>query len=169
VQQCKQAVVDFRSNVFCSLRTSTDIGSVWFENHSSEDVFWGRSRTDMGLEAFWLQEWEWVLEVRHKKSCRKNSIGVGVPRPYRSDMYVCSKSFRLCLTVVYWLLECNKVPSWIEQPEYVTIYLVIYVAVYFFCIFVISFNIYFVKNLYYCSLSSNSVILPMYMMCKYHV
>lgn len=49
------------------------------------------------------------------------------------------------------------------------IYLVIYVAVYFFCIFVIPFNIYFVTNLYYCSLSSNSVIWPMYMMCKYHV
>jgi hypothetical protein len=26
---------------------------------------------------------------------------VSVPRPYRSDVYVCSKSCRLCLTVVY--------------------------------------------------------------------
>jgi hypothetical protein len=54
------------------------------------------------LEAFWLQEWEWVLEDCHKRSCRKNSIGVGVPRPCGSDVYVCSKSFWLCLTVVYW-------------------------------------------------------------------
>jgi hypothetical protein len=66
------------------------------------------------LEALWLQEWEWVLEDYHKRSCWKNSIGVGVPRPCGSDLYVCSKSCRLCLTVVYWLLECNKVPSWIE-------------------------------------------------------
>jgi hypothetical protein len=29
------------------------------------------------------------------------TIGVSVPRTYRSDVYVCSKSFRLCLTVVY--------------------------------------------------------------------
>jgi hypothetical protein len=73
------------------------------------------------LEAFWLQEWERVLEDCHKRSCWKNSIGVGVPRPCGSDVYVCSRSCRLCLTVVYWLLECNKVPSWIENPEYVTI------------------------------------------------
>jgi hypothetical protein len=39
------------------------------------------------------------------------------------QVYVCSKSFRLCLTVVHWLLECNEVPSWIENPEYVTIFL----------------------------------------------
>jgi hypothetical protein len=78
---------------------------------------------DLCLKALWLQEWEWVLEDCHKRSCWKNSIRMSVPRPYRSDVYVCSKSFRLCLTVVYWLLECNKVPSWIENPEYVTIYI----------------------------------------------
>jgi hypothetical protein len=81
-----------------------------------------RRRIDLVcLEAFWLQEWEWVLEDSHKRSCWKNSIGVDVPRPYRSDVYVCSRSFRHCLTVVYWLLECIKVPSWIENPEYVTV------------------------------------------------
>jgi hypothetical protein len=69
------------------------------------------------LEAFWLQEWEWVLEDFHKRSCWKNPIGMSVPLPYRSDVYVCSKSFRLCLTVVCWLLECNIVPSWIENPS----------------------------------------------------
>jgi hypothetical protein len=69
------------------------------------------------LEAFWLQEWEWVLEDCHKRSCWKNSIGVSVPRLYRSDVYVCSNSCWLCLTVIYWLLECNKVPSWIEPPS----------------------------------------------------
>jgi hypothetical protein len=73
------------------------------------------------LEALWLQEWEWVLEDCHKRSCWKNSIGPSVPRPYWSDVYVCSDSCRLCLTVVYWLLECYKVPSWIEQPKYVTV------------------------------------------------
>jgi hypothetical protein len=31
----------------------------------------------------------------------KNSIGMSVPVPYRSDVYVCSKSCWLCLTVVY--------------------------------------------------------------------
>jgi hypothetical protein len=72
---------------------------------------------DVCLEAFWLQEWGWVLEDCHKRSCWKNSIRVSVPRPYRSDVYVCSKGYRLCLTVVYWLLECNKVPSWIEPPS----------------------------------------------------
>jgi hypothetical protein len=77
---------------------------------------------DVCLKAFWLQELEWVLEDCHKRSCCKNSIGVNVPRPCGSDTYVCSKSCWLCLTVVYWLLECNKVPSWIENPEYVTIY-----------------------------------------------
>jgi hypothetical protein len=41
-----------------------------------------------------------VLEGCHKRSCWKNSIRVSVPRPYRSDVYVCSKSCRLCLTVV---------------------------------------------------------------------
>jgi hypothetical protein len=76
---------------------------------------------DVCLKAFWLQEWEWVLEDCDKRSCWKNSIGVGVPRPCGSDVYVCSKNCRLCLTVVYWLLECNKVTSRIEQPEYVTI------------------------------------------------
>jgi hypothetical protein len=81
-----------------------------------------RRRIDLVcLEAFWLQEWERVLEDCHKRSCWKNSIRVSVPRPWGSDVYVCSKSFRLCLTVVYWLLECNKVPSWIQNPEYVTI------------------------------------------------
>jgi hypothetical protein len=49
-------------------------------------------------------------------------MGVSVPRPYRLDVYVCSKSCWLCLTVVCWLLECSKVPSWIEIPEYVTIF-----------------------------------------------
>jgi hypothetical protein len=29
----------------------------------------------------------------HKRSCLKNSIGVSVPRPCGSDVYVCSKSF----------------------------------------------------------------------------
>jgi hypothetical protein len=37
----------------------------------------------------------------HKRSCWKNSIGVSVLRPCGSDVYVCLKSFRLCLTVVY--------------------------------------------------------------------
>jgi hypothetical protein len=75
-----------------------------------------RGRIDLVcLEAFWLQEWEWVMEDSHERSCWKNSIGVSVPRPCGSDVYVCSKSFRLCLTVVCWLLECNKVPSWIEN------------------------------------------------------
>jgi hypothetical protein len=72
---------------------------------------------DVCLVAFWLQEWEWVLEDCHKRSCWKNSIGASVLRPYRSDVYVCLKSCCLCLTVVYWLLECNKVPSWIEPPN----------------------------------------------------
>jgi hypothetical protein len=66
------------------------------------------------LEASWLQEWEWMLEDSHKRSCWKNSIGVSVPRPWGSGVYVCSKSCWLCLTVVCWLLGCNKVPSWIE-------------------------------------------------------
>jgi hypothetical protein len=66
--------------------------------------------------------WKQVLEDCHKRSCWKNSIGVSVPVPYRSDVYVCSKSCWLCLTVVYWLLECNKVPSWNRTCEYVTIY-----------------------------------------------
>jgi hypothetical protein len=69
---------------------------------------------DVCLEAFWPQELEWVLEDCHKRSCWKNSIGVSVPRPCRSDVYVCSKSCWLCLTVVYWFLECNKIPSRIE-------------------------------------------------------
>jgi hypothetical protein len=72
---------------------------------------------DVCLDAFWLQEWEWVFEDCHKRSCWKNSIGMSVPRPCGSDMYMCSKSCWLCLTVVYWLLECNKVPSWIEPPS----------------------------------------------------
>jgi hypothetical protein len=63
----------------------------------------------------------WKLsDCKNKRSCWKNSLGMSVSRPCGSDVYVCSKSFRLCLTVVYWLLECNKVPSWIENPEYVT-------------------------------------------------
>jgi hypothetical protein len=75
-----------------------------------------RRRIDLVcLEAFWLQEWEWVLEDHHKRSCWKNSIGVSVPRPCGS--YVSSKSCWLCLIVVYWLLEYNKVPSWIEPPS----------------------------------------------------
>jgi hypothetical protein len=82
-----------------------------------------RRRIDLvRLEAYWLQEWEWVLEDCHKRSCWKNPIGMSVPVPFGTDVYVCSKSFRLCLTVVYWLLECNKVPSWIENPEYVVIF-----------------------------------------------
>jgi hypothetical protein len=80
---------------------------------------------DVCLKAFWLQEWEWVLEDCHKRSCWKNSLGVGVPRPCGPDVYVCSKSCRLCLTVVYCLLECNKVPSWIENPENVTIFYIL--------------------------------------------
>jgi hypothetical protein len=67
--------------------------------------------------AFWLQEWERVLEDCHKRSCWKNSIGVGITRLCGSDVYVCSKSCRLCLTVVYWLLECNKVPSRNREPR----------------------------------------------------
>jgi hypothetical protein len=64
----------------------------------------------------------WKLsDCKNGSECWKNSIGVSVPRPYGLYVYVCSKSFWLCLTVVYWLLGCNKVPSWIEQPEYVTI------------------------------------------------
>jgi hypothetical protein len=91
-----------------------------------------RRRIDLVcLEAFWLQEWEWVLEDCHKRSCWKTPIGMSVPVPYRSDVYVCLKSCWLCLTVVYWLLECNKVPSWIENPEYVTIYIVTYSQIVF--------------------------------------
>jgi hypothetical protein len=71
----------------------------------------------------WSECWK-VVEDCHKRSCWKNSIGVSVPRPCGSDVYVCSKCCWLCLTVVYWLLECNKVPSWIENPEYVTIPLI---------------------------------------------
>jgi hypothetical protein len=48
---------------------------------------------DVCLEAFILQEWERVLEDCHKRSCWKNSIGVSVPRPCGSDVYMCSKSF----------------------------------------------------------------------------
>jgi hypothetical protein len=73
--------------------------------------------------SFILQEWERVMEDCHKRSCWKNSIGVRVPRPCGLDVYVCSESCQLCLTVVYWLLECNKVPSWIENPENVTIHI----------------------------------------------
>jgi hypothetical protein len=74
-----------------------------------------RRRIDLVcLEALWLQEWEWLFEDCHKRPCWKNSIGMSVPRPCGSDVYVCSKSCWLCLTVVYWLFECNKVPSWIE-------------------------------------------------------
>jgi hypothetical protein len=76
---------------------------------------------DLCLEAFWLQELEWVLEDCLKRSCWKNSIGMSVPRPCGSDLYVCSKSCWLCLTVVYWLLECNKVPLWNRTYDYVTI------------------------------------------------
>jgi hypothetical protein len=76
---------------------------------------------DVCLKALWLKEWQWVLKDCHKRFCWKNSIGVNVPVPCGSDVYVCSSSFRQCLTVVYWLLECNKVPSWIEQPEYATV------------------------------------------------
>jgi hypothetical protein len=81
---------------------STDF--YWF----SQSVYWKSQRVDvrvcLATDSFWLEEW------------------VSVPRLYRSDVYVCSKSCRLCLTVVCWLLECNKVPSWIENPEYVTIF-----------------------------------------------
>jgi hypothetical protein len=56
---------------------------------------------DVCLEAFLLQEWERMLEDCHKRSCWKNSIGVSVTRPCGSDVYVCPKSFRPCLTVVY--------------------------------------------------------------------
>jgi hypothetical protein len=80
-----------------------------------------RQRNDLVcLEAFWLQEWEWVLEDCHKRSCWKNSIGVSVLRPCGRTC-TCVRRVSDCLTVVYWLLECNKVPSWIEQPKYVTI------------------------------------------------
>jgi hypothetical protein len=123
-----------------------ELETVGFENRSSEDIRssglvngrlmmcrgavveckWTDSPTmdcpDVCLEAFWLQEWERVLEDCNKRSCWKNSIGLGVPRPCGSDVYVCSKSCRLCLTVVYWLLECNKAPSRIENTEYVTIW-----------------------------------------------
>jgi hypothetical protein len=53
----------------------------------------------------------------HKRSCWKNSVGMSAPGPYRSDVYVYSKSCRLYLTVVYWLLECNKVPPWIKPTS----------------------------------------------------
>jgi hypothetical protein len=33
-----------------------------------------------------------VLEDCHKRSCWKNCIEVSVPRPYRLNVYVCSKS-----------------------------------------------------------------------------
>jgi hypothetical protein len=57
----------------------------------------------------------WKIATRGPVS--KNSIGVSVLRPCGSDVYVCSESFWRCLAVVYWLLECNKVPSWIEPPS----------------------------------------------------
>jgi hypothetical protein len=77
---------------------------------------------DVCIEVFWLQEWKWVMEDSHKRSCWKNSIGVGVPRPCGSDVCLCSKRCWLCLTVVYWLLECNKVPSWNRTCEAITIH-----------------------------------------------
>jgi hypothetical protein len=44
----------------------------------------------------------WKLsDCKNGSECWKNSIGVGVPRPCGSDVYVCSESCRLCLTVVY--------------------------------------------------------------------
>jgi hypothetical protein len=120
---------------------------VWLENRSSEDIrslglvnyrlmmnYTPRCRCgvqaddsptmdcpDVCLKVFWLQELEWVLEDFHKRSCRKNSIGVSVPRPCESDVYVCSKSCRLCLTVIYWLFEYNKLPLWNRTCEFVTI------------------------------------------------
>jgi hypothetical protein len=72
---------------------------------------------DVCLKAFWLQKLEWVLEDCQKRSCWKNSIGVSVPRLCGSDVYVCSENCWLSLTVVYWLLGCNKVPSWIEPTS----------------------------------------------------
>jgi hypothetical protein len=73
---------------------------------------------DVCLKTLWLQEWEWVLEDCHNRYCWKNSIGVSVPKPCGSEVYVCSKSFWLCLTVVYLLLECNKVTSWVRYNMY---------------------------------------------------
>jgi hypothetical protein len=32
------------------------------------------------------------LEDCHKRSCWKNPVGMSVPVPYRSDVYMCSKS-----------------------------------------------------------------------------
>jgi hypothetical protein len=64
---------------------------VWFWDRTSQDV-----RVYLATDSCWFEEW------------------FSVPVPYRSDVYVCSKSCWLCLTVVCWLLECNKVPSWIE-------------------------------------------------------
>jgi hypothetical protein len=76
---------------------------------------------DVCLKALWLQEWEWVLEDCHKRSCWKYSIGVSVPRPCGSDVYVCSESFGLCLTVVYWLFVVQWSSIVNRTPEYVTI------------------------------------------------
>jgi hypothetical protein len=81
-----------------SLRMSTDTGSVFVGICSSEEWFEDRSSTDMlvcqAMDSFWLEDF-------HKRSCWKNSIGVSVPRPCGSDVYVCSKSCWLCLTVAY--------------------------------------------------------------------
>jgi hypothetical protein len=73
------------------------------------------------LETFWLQECEFVLEDCHKRSCWENPIWVSVPRPYRSDVYVCSKSFWLCLTVVCWLFGVQWSSTVNRTPEYVTL------------------------------------------------
>jgi hypothetical protein len=101
----------------CCLRTSIDFVSrleiaecrracVWLPTPfgwKTEFVSGKLREKHVCLEASWLQECEFMLEGRHKRSCWQNSIGVCVPRPCGSDVYVCSKSFWLCLTVVHWL------------------------------------------------------------------
>jgi hypothetical protein len=78
---------------------------------------WTNSRTTDWPAVFGSFLTARVLEDCRKRSCWKNSIGVSVPRPYRMDVYVCSKSFWLSLTVVYSLLNWNTVSLWTEPPS----------------------------------------------------
>jgi hypothetical protein len=53
----------------------------------------GRLPQEVLLEGFYRSECSEAVQV--------GRVSVSVPRPYRSDVYMCSKSCRLCLTVVY--------------------------------------------------------------------
>jgi hypothetical protein len=52
---------------------------------------------DVCLEAFWLQEWEWVLEDCHKRSCWKNSIGELVFQDRTGRMCTCVRRVSDCV------------------------------------------------------------------------